>query len=432
MGKTDYLDSAKLWWTNASPSNRQNAITGAVPVILYFTCLAAPYRVIIDARHGMVTPTTIVLPVAILAACIICLRVWGHRWRTISKNAQAAIGVGAFVIGAYCTHGIACGLFGSIRASKLFLIVEIALLLVMFAINARYIFDLWRKGIEKERVLSGVAGAILMCFFVVLLSPGFSSLKGLLTHDLEATSPASPDARHAQDGKPQGAHTGPSSSAERRPADEIAYDAEGVPYPTIQSADFDVHSCIGMDLVTYPVSEVRQHECNQQNNYEFASVVKPAEIDAINNPQGDILWGKGNGRRAYSCKSADLSALSIAELYYFANALLKKYNVWVDRESCIIVANITNAGSVAINNGTSVVFTNLAEGNCYYNSACKVDVEVALGDVNEEQTKETYRQYYIGKVFTESGSRRNITNIFMKMCIDSETNKLRPCEYTTM
>jgi hypothetical protein len=120
-----------------------------------------------------------------------------------------------------------------------------------------------------------------------------------------------------------------------------------------------------------------------------------------------------------------MSEHAITELYYFSNLLLRKFNVWVDRSTCIVVVNIVNAGNTQINNGNSVVFSRLADGHCYM-TACAVDVEVSLNYSDSSPTTETYAQYYAAKV--QSGARM----IILRMCKANGVNTLWPCEYSEM
>jgi hypothetical protein len=399
MNDPGYLSSARQWWKNASPSTRRVAATIAIPIILYVISFLAPSGMFIDARHGVVTNTTIVLPVFILAAIFLALTIWGSRWRNLSTHAQAGIGVGAFLLAAYCTRAIASGLVLCLHVSSILFVVEGALLLLMFSLNARYIRTLWAHGLRKERAFSGVAATILLCYFFILTVPDLASHLGLVPHVSHATTPALPSRSEA---KEQNAKKAAAPYSEPRPVDVPANDANGVPYPPILSAANDSPS-----------------------NLKFASAITPEDIDAIDAPKGNILWGRTGERRAYSCKTAGVSEHAITELYYFSNLMLRKSDVWVDRESCIVSVNIVHAGSTQLTTGNTVVFSRLADGNCY-KTACATDVEVSLNYSDYSATTETYAQYYGAKV--ESGAR----TIILRMCKTNGVNTLWPCDYSEM
>jgi hypothetical protein len=105
--------------------------------------------------------------------------------------------------------------------------------------------------------------------------------------------------------------------------------------------------------------------------------------------------------------------------------MLRKSDVWVDRESCIVAVNIVHAGSTQLTTGNTVVFSRLADGNCY-KTACATDVEVSLNYSDYSATTETYAQYDGAKV--ESGAR----TIILRMCKTNGVNTLWPCDYSEM
>jgi serine/threonine protein kinase/WD40 repeat protein len=171
------LDAAKEWWKVASPGRRRNAITIAVPILLYLQSLVAPGGGFSDSAMGggFVTSSTIVLPVAVLSAIVIGIQLWGQRWKESPPNTKLFTGAVGFIVAAFCADKIALGLMWYIIFSKIFLVVVVTLLGVFASTSMRFFRDLWRRGSTKERSLSALGLVLIAGYFLVVFSLNFAS-----------------------------------------------------------------------------------------------------------------------------------------------------------------------------------------------------------------------------------------------------------------
>jgi serine/threonine protein kinase/WD40 repeat protein len=166
------LDAAKEWWKVASPGKRRNAITIAIPALLYVQSLIAPSGGFSDTGMGggFVTSSTIVLPVAILSAIVIAIQLWGQRWKDSPQNVKLFTCASGFIAAAFCANKIALGLMWYVIFSKIFLVLVIALLGFFAITNLKFARELWRHGSAKERALSALGLLLLTGYFLVVFS----------------------------------------------------------------------------------------------------------------------------------------------------------------------------------------------------------------------------------------------------------------------
>jgi WD40 domain-containing protein len=170
------LDAAKEWWKVASPGKRRNAITIAIPALLYVQSLIAPRGGFSDTGMGggFVTSSTIVLPIAILSAIVIAVQLWGQRWKDSPQNVKLFTGAAGFIAAAFCADKIALGLMWYVIFSKIFLVLVIAQLGYFASNNLKFARELWRHGSAKERALSAIGLVLLAGYFLVVFSSNFA------------------------------------------------------------------------------------------------------------------------------------------------------------------------------------------------------------------------------------------------------------------